>query len=71
MTEGKKYQIEKTTTTTYLGENDQVVSGYSLKVRFLDFDELHEINVPDMTPENVKLILDRSVADREAVRDLG
>ena len=71
MPENKKYQIEKSSTTTYLDENDNVVSGYALKVRFIEFDELHEINVPDMQPENVKLILDRAVADREAIRDLG
>ena len=71
MTEQKKYQIEKTTTTTYLGENDNVISGFSLKVRFIEFDELHEINVPDMQPENVKSFLDQAVSDREKIRDLG
>lgn len=71
MVDSKKYQIEKTLTTTYLGENDQVISGFTLRVRLIEFDELHEINVPDLSPENVSLIIDQVVKDREAVRDLG
>lgn len=71
MVDEKKYQIEKTLTTTYLGENDQVISGFTLRVRLIEFDELHEINVPDLSPENVSLKIDQVVKDREAVRDLG
>lgn len=69
--EVKKYQIEKTLTAPYLGENDQVINGYTLRVRFIEFDELHEINVPDLSPESVKLKLDQAIKNREAVRDLG
>lgn len=71
MTEGKKYQIEKTRPTSYMGELDQVINGYSIRVRLFDFDELHEINLPDISPETVSLAVNRLIADREAISNLG
>lgn len=71
MTEGKKYKIEKTRPISYMGELDQVINGYSVRVRLFDFDELHEINLPNISPETVSKAVNQLISDREALSNLG
>jgi len=67
----KKYQIEKTRPDPYLDETGSVVNGFSVRVRFTAFDEVHEIQTPDLKPDTVKNLIEDLLSQREAISDLG
>jgi len=71
MTEGKRYKVEKTRPETYLDNANEVVTGFSIRVRLFDYDEIHDLQLPNLNPETVKAEIEKLLADRDAVNDLG
>lgn len=66
-----EFQILSTSNTLYLDRGGQPVNGYRLRVQLTEFDEIHDVNVPNLNPEVVRQVIDVLVAQRKALRDLG
>ena len=65
------YSIERTAPTVYLNESGQAVQGFLVFVRLDDYDELHEVRVPNLTPKTVEAAVNKLVASRDALANLG
>lgn len=65
------FAIENTQNTLYLDKGGQPVNGYRIRVRLLQWDELHDINVPSMDPQVVAEAIQKLIAQRQALADLG
>ncbi len=67
----KKYVIEKTRGEPYLDKTNNVINGFIVTVLFVDFDEMHEIKVPDMKTETVKNAIELLLSERNGLQNLG
>ena len=65
------YIIERTQNTTYLDDAQTVVDGYVIRLRLVNFDEVHQLRVPSLDPKTVKAAANKLVAQRAALDDLG
>ena len=71
MTEGKRYQIERVRSFPYLNEMDELIDGFSIRVRFTDYDEIQEIKVPNTNPETVRKAVETRLQERDQLTQLG
>lgn len=67
----QRYTIEKTASTTYLDNRNNAIKGYTVFVQLLDYDEFHEINVPNLNENTVKKEIDKLLANRDKLASLG
>lgn len=67
---GAEYQIERTAPTVYIDKAGKPVRGYTVSVYLVEFDEYHELQVPDLTEKTVKAACDKLVADRKKLATL-
>lgn len=65
------YKIESTQNTLYIDQGGRPINGYLVRVMLNGFNEIHEINVPDLNPETVNRAIMRLLEQREALANLG
>lgn len=71
MAEERAFAIERTTSTVYLDEGNNPVTGFEIRVRLIEFDEIHEINVPNLKAPTVEEAANNLLEDRRALAELG
>jgi len=65
------YRVERTQPTVYIDKGGRAVQGFTVYVHLVDFDEIHELNVPSLSPDVVSEAADRLVEQRTALAELG
>ena len=71
MADEREFVIERTTSTVYLDEGNNPVTGFEISVRLIEFDEIHSLNVPNLRLETVEAAATKLLAERQALADLG
>ncbi len=66
-----RYSIERTSDTVYQDERGQAIKGKLVLVRLPDYDELHELTLPNINPATVKKAAEKLVSDRDLLAGLG
>ncbi len=67
----EQFSVQSTQNTLYLDRGGQPVNGYRIRVLLEDFDEIHDLNVPNLKPETVMRAVEDLLIQRRALRDLG
>lgn len=65
------YQITQVTPTTYMNTRGQAVNGYLVFVYLPEFEETHELRLPNINENTVKTASDKLVEDRRKLAKLG
>lgn len=65
------FRIVNAQNTLYIDNGGRPVNGYQIRVELNGFNETHEINVPSLEPEVVRQAVERLLAQREALANLG
>jgi len=65
------YKIERTQPTVYLDKGGRAVRGFAVYVLLVEFDEVHEINVPSLSPDTVSEAIEGLIEQRKALAALG
>ena len=71
MADEVKFRIERVQNITYLDEARNVVDGFQVTFRMLDFDEVRTVNVPTDDPIDIETAALLAVERREALASLG
>ena len=71
MADEVKFRIERVQNITYLDEARNVVDGFQVTFRMLDFDEVRTVNVPTDDPIDIESAALLAVERREALASLG
>jgi len=71
MADEVKFRIERVQNVTYLDEARNVVDGFQVTFRMLDFDEVRTVNVPTDDPIDIETAALLAVERREALASLG
>jgi len=71
MADEVKFRIERVQNVTYLDEARNVVDGFQVTFRMLDFDEVRTVNVPTDDPIDIESAALLAVERREALASLG
>ena len=71
MADEVKFRIERVQNVTYLDEARNVVDGFQVTFRMLDFDEVRTVNVPTDDPIDIEAAALLAVERREALASLG
>ena len=71
MADEVKFRIERVQNITYLDEARNVVDGFQVTFRMLDFDEVRTVNVPTDDPIDIEAAALLAVERREALASLG
>jgi len=71
MADEVKFRIERVQNVTYLDEARNVVDGFQVTFRMLDFDEVRTVNVPTDDPIEIEAAALLAVERREALASLG
>ena len=71
MADQPKFRIERVQNVTYLDEARNVVDGFQVTFRMLDFDEVRTVNVPTDDPIDIEAAALLAVERREALAALG
>jgi len=66
-----RFLIERTAPTVYLDARGNAVQGFLVLVHLTDYDELHEVRVPNLTPATVEKEINKLLANRDALANLG
>lgn len=65
------YHIERTQPTVYLDKGGRAIQGFTVYVFLDDFDEVHELRVPSLSPDVVSKAAEALVEQRTALAELG
>jgi len=65
------YRIERTQPTVYLDKGGRAVQGFTVYVLLHDFDEVHELRVPSLSPDVVSEAAEALIKQRTALAGLG
>ena len=65
------YVVERTQPTVYLDKAGRPVQGFAVYVLLTDFDELHEVRVPSLSPDAVQVAVELLLGQRTALTALG
>jgi len=71
MADEVKFRIERVQNVTYLDEARNVVDGFQVTFRLLDFDEVRTVNIPTDDPVDVETSALLAVERREELARLG
>lgn len=71
MADEREWVVERTTDTVYLDEGNNPISGFEVTIRLIAFDELHNLNVPNIRLETVEAAANQLLEKRQALADLG
>lgn len=66
-----EYKIERTQPTVYLDDGGRPIRGFIVTVRLTEYNEIHEIHVPDLGLETVGGSIETLLAQRQALAVLG
>lgn len=66
----ERYKVLSVRPSTYVGKSGRVIQGYSVLFELPEYDEEHELNVPDSRPETVKDVLSKFADDRDAIANI-
>jgi hypothetical protein len=66
-----KYTIIDTQPTVYQDKSKGVLNGVLVRFRIDDYDETHEVRVPDMNVKNVQDAIEKVVKQRDDLAALG
>lgn len=64
------YKVTATQPFTYLDSLNQIVNGFRVFVTLTQFDEVHQVMVPNLNPETVKSAVQTLVTNRKALSQL-
>jgi hypothetical protein len=64
------FTVEHTQSTVYLNRSGTAIQGYLVIVNLPEFDEVHELRVPDLKPETVKRAAEELYQQRKALAGL-
>lgn len=67
----KRYTIERTAPTVYLDARNNAVQGFIVYVNLTDYNESHDIRVASLDPKIVTKAVEKLLADRDALANLG
>jgi hypothetical protein len=70
-TDGSRFTIEATRPDVYLDKARRPINGYSIDVLLYDYQEQHTVKVPSLDPVIVKAAIEKLLADRDALSNLG
>ncbi len=65
MNDEKKYVVESVKNFPYLDQADEIVDGFKIRIRLVDFDEIRFLNLPNDDPETIRLACELIVENRE------
>ena len=65
------FVVERTQPTVYLDKAGRPVQGYAVYVLLTEFDELHEVRVPSLSPDIVQAAVELLLEQRAALAALG
>jgi len=65
------YKVERTQPTVYIDKGGRAVQGFTVYVLLIDFDEVHELNVPSLAPDVVSEAAEKLLEQRQALAELG
>jgi len=65
------YKIERTQSSVYLDKAGRPVKGFAVYVFLVEFDELHELNVPNLSADVVQAAVNELLERRSALAELG
>lgn len=65
------YKVEYTQPDVYLDAGGKVVKGYLVRVSLLDYAEIHDLDVPSLDPKVVTKAIEKLLANRDALAQLG
>jgi hypothetical protein len=66
-----EYMITNTAPAIYLDKGGKAINGFTVYVLLIDFDELHNVNVPSLAEKDVKPAVETLLAQRKALAKLG
>lgn len=66
-----KFTVDKTMPTVYLNNANQAVSGFIVFVTFPEFDETHEVKVPNLAEKTVNDAIQKLYDQRVKLANLG
>ena len=66
-----EYAITKTQPTVYLDAGGRPVRGFLVSFAIPEYDELHEIQLPTLDPSVVGEAIEKFIASRDAIAELG
>jgi hypothetical protein len=69
MTDGK-YKVIETYSTTYMNDARKLIKGFTVSFMMTEYDEYHEIDVPNLAPETVSKAINALIANRDALDNL-
>lgn len=65
------YTIIDTTPAVYQDKTKGIVNGVLVRFRIDNYDEVHEIRVPELKVDLVKTEIERLIHERDALAELG
>ena len=71
MADEREFAIERTTSTVYLDEGNNPVTGFEISIRLIEFDEIHSLNVPNLREETVEAAANTLLEQRQILAKLG
>jgi len=66
-----EYKVERMQTTVYIDKSGQAINGFLATVSFPEFDEVHDLKVPNDKPETVKKAAEAFLDNRRKIAELG
>lgn len=67
----KRYVIEKTTPQPYLDKGNRAINGYLVEFTIVQYDEVHQVNVPNLDQATVEKAIETVIAQRDNLAQLG
>lgn len=65
-----KFSVVSTQPYTYQDATSRLVHGYRVFFKIIQFDEVHEVNVPNLDPLTVQAAVGPIIANREKLAQL-
>lgn len=62
--------IVRSQPTVYINETGQPVNGFLVTVKFNNYNETHEIRVPNMDVNTIKPVIAKLLDDRDSLAEL-
>lgn len=65
-----RFNIERVESTVYLDNSGKAINGYRIYVHLNEYDETHDLNVPNIQEATVKKAVDTLLTRRDALSKL-
>ncbi len=67
----KGYSVSRVTPETYLDNSQKVVQGFRVTITLIEFDEVHELQVPSIDEKIVTAAAEKLLTQRQKLAQLG